>query len=62
MFSKGFRFRVVLDKNKSLKVAAIKQEGGFSVPKTALPDVDRNSLAHTIDTLTATTSNGTRRG
>jgi len=58
MFSKGFRFRAVLDKNKALKVAAIKLEGGFSVPITALPDADRNSLEQTINTLTATSSNG----
>ena len=58
MFSKGFKFRAVLDKNKSLKVAAIKSEGGFSVPMTALPDVDRNSLEQAINTLAAAASNG----
>ena len=58
MFSKGFKFRAVMDKNKALKVAAIKLEGGFSVPITALPDTDRNSLEQTINTLTATASNG----
>jgi hypothetical protein len=60
MFSKGFRFRAVLDKNQSLKVALIKEEGGFSVPITALPDVDRNSLEQTVHTLSIAASNGTQ--
>lgn len=57
MFSKGFKFRAILDKNKSWKVAAIKAEGGFSVSMTALPDVDRTSLEQAIYTLSATASN-----
>ena len=58
MFGKGFKFRAILDRNKSMKVAAIKAEGGFSVPVTALPDQDKAALEQAINTLTATASNG----
>jgi hypothetical protein len=60
MFLKRFRFEAVLDKNESLKVHLIKEEGGFSVPITALPDVDRNSLEQTIHTLSIAARNGTQ--
>ena len=57
MFAKGFKFRAIQDKNKSVKVAAIKA-GGFSVPMTAVPDQDKAALEQAINTLTATASNG----
>jgi hypothetical protein len=57
MFAKGFKFRAIQDKNKSVKVAAIKAEGGFSVPMTALPDQDKAALEQAINKLTATASN-----
>ena len=59
MFAKGFKFRAIQDKNKSVKVAAIRAEGGFSVPMTVLPDQDKAGLEQAINTLTATASNGT---
>jgi len=31
LFKKGFKFRVVLDRDKNKKVAAVKENGGFSV-------------------------------
>jgi hypothetical protein len=58
MFSKGFRFRAIQDRNRSLKVAAIKAEGGFSVSMTTLPDVDRTSLEQAISTLSVGASDG----
>jgi hypothetical protein len=51
MFAKGFKFRAIQDKNKSVKVAAIKAEGGFSVSMATLPDIDRTSLEQAISTL-----------
>jgi len=48
MFSKGFKFRAILDKDESLKVAAVTANGGYSVSMTALSDTDRASLREAI--------------
>jgi hypothetical protein len=53
MFSKGFKFRAILDKNKSLKVAAIRANGGFGASANVLSDMDRAALDQAIDTLAA---------
>ena len=62
MFAKGFKFRAIQDKNKSVKVAAIKAEGGFSVPMTAVPDQDKAALEQAINTLTSNRQQRNGRG
>jgi hypothetical protein len=53
LFSRGFIFRAILDKDRTLKVAKITGRGGFGSSISELPDEDRSSLEQTVYALAA---------
>jgi hypothetical protein len=50
-YSKRFKYRGILDRDRTLKVAVIKAEGGFAISLADMPYDDQSYLQHTIDVL-----------
>jgi hypothetical protein len=52
LFAKGFKFRAVMDTNKTTKIAAVRSSGGFAASMIALSDTDRGYLESAMASLT----------
>jgi hypothetical protein len=56
-YSRGFKYRGILDRDKTLKVAAIKAEGGFAISLADMSADDQSYLQHTIEVLMSDVAN-----